>query len=317
MTVSLAAGVKSGGVWTGTRPAGPVRRLTPAFNHSQANEGSACVRAPARRQSHTRRQSNPRLLDTPFSPLLLHSCLQLKLNDQILAEDKHVPMYRELAAMGDVEYIAGGATQNSIRVAQWMLQVGTAGVVRVVCACPCSSGLLPAADTLSVVCRASLGGTRHPAQCTPGVDHMSLVLSSTQVPGATAYMGCVGDDEFAQEMTKTAAKDGVNVSARGLVCAGLSWMADGGWLGNGCLGSESVGRAKDGRVRALHSSDTQSSVDTEQCSSPGCVSDTLVVGRRVAGSKVAQSFFAHPMHVHVLTLSLPCCSDTAAGQVHG
>lgn len=48
--------------------------------------------------------------------------LQLKLNDQILAEDQHVPMYKELAAMADVEYIAGGATQNSIRVAQWMLQ---------------------------------------------------------------------------------------------------------------------------------------------------------------------------------------------------
>lgn len=78
---------------------------------------------------------------------------ELKLNDQILAEDKHVPMYKELAAMAEVEYIAGGATQNSIRVAQWMLQV----------------------------------------------------------PGATSYMGCVGDDEFAQKMTATAAKDGVNV----------------------------------------------------------------------------------------------------------
>jgi hypothetical protein len=31
---------------------------------------------------------------------------------------------QELAAMAEVEYIAGGATQNSIRVAQWMLQVG-------------------------------------------------------------------------------------------------------------------------------------------------------------------------------------------------
>jgi hypothetical protein len=30
---------------------------------------------------------------------------------------------QELAVMADVEYIAGGATQNSIRVAQWMLQV--------------------------------------------------------------------------------------------------------------------------------------------------------------------------------------------------
>lgn len=40
----------------------------------------------------------------------------------ILAEDKHKPLYDELAAMKDVQYIAGGATQNSIRVAQWMLQ---------------------------------------------------------------------------------------------------------------------------------------------------------------------------------------------------
>jgi sugar/nucleoside kinase (ribokinase family) len=33
------------------------------------------------------------------------------------------------------------------------------------------------------------------------------------VPGATSYMGCVGADEFAAEMTKTATQDGVNVSA--------------------------------------------------------------------------------------------------------
>ncbi|CAE8702771.1 unnamed protein product, partial [Polarella glacialis] len=40
----------------------------------------------------------------------------------ILAEEKHMPLYAELAAKPDVKYIAGGATQNSIRVAQWMLQ---------------------------------------------------------------------------------------------------------------------------------------------------------------------------------------------------
>ncbi len=55
--------------------------------------------------------------------------------------------------MKGVEYIAGGATQNSIRIAQWMLQV----------------------------------------------------------PGATSYMGCVGKDEFADKMTETASKDGVQV----------------------------------------------------------------------------------------------------------
>ncbi|MQL68950.1 hypothetical protein Taro_001243 [Colocasia esculenta] len=47
----------------------------------------------------------------------------IKLNNAILAEDKHLPMYDELATKYDVEYIAGGATQNSIRVAQWMLQI--------------------------------------------------------------------------------------------------------------------------------------------------------------------------------------------------
>jgi len=46
----------------------------------------------------------------------------LELNNAILAEDKHQPIYAELAARPNVQYIAGGATQNSIRVAQWMLQ---------------------------------------------------------------------------------------------------------------------------------------------------------------------------------------------------
>jgi len=47
----------------------------------------------------------------------------LSLNNAILAEPKHVPMYEEIAAYPSVQYIAGGATQNSIRVAQWMLQI--------------------------------------------------------------------------------------------------------------------------------------------------------------------------------------------------
>ena len=46
----------------------------------------------------------------------------LKPNDAILAEEKHLPIYKDLEKNYQVEYIAGGATQNSIRVAQWMLQ---------------------------------------------------------------------------------------------------------------------------------------------------------------------------------------------------
>lgn len=79
---------------------------------------------------------------------------ELQLPNQILAEEKHLPMYKELAAMTAVEYIPGGATQNTIRVAQWMLSVN----------------------------------------------------------GATAYMGCVGNDEFGSRMFEIAKNQGINVA---------------------------------------------------------------------------------------------------------
>ena len=47
----------------------------------------------------------------------------LKGGNAILAEPKHLPLYDELVKHYKVEYIAGGATQNTIRVAQWMVQV--------------------------------------------------------------------------------------------------------------------------------------------------------------------------------------------------
>ncbi|XP_069000886.1 adenosine kinase isoform X2 [Embiotoca jacksoni] len=47
---------------------------------------------------------------------------RLKPNDQILAEDKHKPLFEELVKTFEVEYHAGGATQNSIKIAQWMIQ---------------------------------------------------------------------------------------------------------------------------------------------------------------------------------------------------
>jgi adenosine kinase len=46
----------------------------------------------------------------------------LKGGDAILAEEKHQPLFAEMVKMPNVQYIAGGATQNTIRVAQWMLQ---------------------------------------------------------------------------------------------------------------------------------------------------------------------------------------------------
>jgi adenosine kinase len=46
----------------------------------------------------------------------------VKLDSAILAEDKHQPLFKEIIESYKPQYIAGGATQNTIRVAQWMLQ---------------------------------------------------------------------------------------------------------------------------------------------------------------------------------------------------
>ena len=53
----------------------------------------------------------------------------LEANNAILAGKEHVPMYEEMADAFEVEYIAGGATQNSIRVAQVSWSDGFVGEV--------------------------------------------------------------------------------------------------------------------------------------------------------------------------------------------
>lgn len=45
----------------------------------------------------------------------------LEANNAILAEDKHKDMYGDMVSQYTVEYVPGGATQNSIKVAQWLL----------------------------------------------------------------------------------------------------------------------------------------------------------------------------------------------------
>mmetsp|Transcript_19561 Transcript_19561/g.47778 ORF Transcript_19561/g.47778 Transcript_19561/m.47778 type:complete len:349 (-) Transcript_19561:327-1373(-) len=78
---------------------------------------------------------------------------ELKMSNAILAEEKHMPIYGELQKAKSVKYIAGGATQNSIRVAQWMMQK----------------------------------------------------------EGSTAFIGCVGKDDYAKKLTECAEGDGVKV----------------------------------------------------------------------------------------------------------
>ncbi|KAK5850949.1 hypothetical protein PBY51_001781 [Eleginops maclovinus] len=46
----------------------------------------------------------------------------LKLNDQILAEEHHKALFEEIVQKNKVEYHAGGSTQNSVKIAQWMIQ---------------------------------------------------------------------------------------------------------------------------------------------------------------------------------------------------
>ncbi|XP_045500357.1 adenosine kinase [Colias croceus] len=46
----------------------------------------------------------------------------LQADDAIMAEDKHMPLYKELMEKYNAEFIAGGSVQNSLRVAQWILK---------------------------------------------------------------------------------------------------------------------------------------------------------------------------------------------------
>ncbi|XP_077299298.1 adenosine kinase 2 isoform X1 [Arctopsyche grandis] len=46
----------------------------------------------------------------------------MKPDDAIMAEDSHKPLYKELKEKYNVEFIAGGSVQNTMRVAQWFLE---------------------------------------------------------------------------------------------------------------------------------------------------------------------------------------------------
>jgi len=65
---------------------------------------------------------NPLLDISANVPQAVLDKYDVKLDSAILAEEKHMPLYKELVDNYDVQYIAGGATQNSCRVAQWMLK---------------------------------------------------------------------------------------------------------------------------------------------------------------------------------------------------
>eukprot|EP00928_Gymnodinium_smaydae_P075037 TRINITY_DN58051_c0_g1_i1.p1 TRINITY_DN58051_c0_g1~~TRINITY_DN58051_c0_g1_i1.p1 ORF type:complete len:337 (-),score=29.65 TRINITY_DN58051_c0_g1_i1:343-1353(-) len=76
----------------------------------------------------------------------------LELNNAIHADARHHGLFEALDVLHDVTYSAGGMVQNTIRVAQWMMQI----------------------------------------------------------PGATTFVGCVGDDTNADKMREACSKDGVD-----------------------------------------------------------------------------------------------------------
>lgn len=82
---------------------------------------------------------------------------EVTLDSAILAEPKHLPMYQELVANYSPKFIAGGATQNSIRVAQWLLK------------------------------------------------------NAGYSDESTAFMGCIGTDNFGSKLKECASNDGVLV----------------------------------------------------------------------------------------------------------
>ncbi|CAM9934822.1 unnamed protein product [Choristocarpus tenellus] len=69
---------------------------------------------------------NPLLDISAVVPQEVLTKYDVQVNNAILAEEKHLPLYQELVDEHEVQFIAGGATQNSVRVAQWMS--GTPGL---------------------------------------------------------------------------------------------------------------------------------------------------------------------------------------------
>lgn len=61
---------------------------------------------------------NPLLDMTVVGDQNLLNKYDLKSNNAILAEEKHMPLYEELMNNKNIEYTAGGSGQNSLRVAQ-------------------------------------------------------------------------------------------------------------------------------------------------------------------------------------------------------
>ncbi|KAH8372306.1 hypothetical protein KR093_010997, partial [Drosophila rubida] len=64
---------------------------------------------------------NPLLDISATVPMDFLKKYEMKEDDAILAEERHMPIYRELVQKYKAEYLAGGSVQNSLRIAQWII----------------------------------------------------------------------------------------------------------------------------------------------------------------------------------------------------
>lgn len=115
----------------------------------------------------------------------------------------------------EVKYVAGGATLNSIRVAQWMLQDGCLGSnAAIEKATEQQLGLLRLVELVDVDACAFpwwwLGWLSPSGGGLFFASHVHL-----QEPKMTASMGCIGDDAFGRKLQEACEADGVVTRRQG------------------------------------------------------------------------------------------------------
>ncbi|KAH8388876.1 hypothetical protein KR215_003174 [Drosophila sulfurigaster] len=64
---------------------------------------------------------NPLLDISATVPMDFLKKYEMNEDDAILAEERHMPIYRELVDNHRAEFLAGGSVQNSLRIAQWII----------------------------------------------------------------------------------------------------------------------------------------------------------------------------------------------------
>jgi adenosine kinase len=161
----------------------------------------------------------------------------LKMGDAILAGPPHAPLYSEIVDTfgAKVQYIAGGATQNSIRVAQWMSGTpGSTAYVGAVGADSFGRTLKDAAEGDGVAALYQVNGDKPTGTCAVIVYDKERSLVANLAACETLTEAHLDSDAVA------AAVD----SARVLYCAGFPLTHPGGAAAVVRLGKHAAAKGK-------------------------------------------------------------------------